>query len=88
MRVSHSMIEIMEVCTHSFVMSYRIKPKLITYIIFQFILTTAFSQYQGYNNDMRLMYYICVLLLYLLSVAHTAFILMALYSDKISYCDV
>ena len=33
----------------------------ITYIIFQFILTTAFSQYQGYHTDMRLMYYICVL---------------------------
>ena len=55
------MIEIMEVCTHSFVMSYRIQPQFITYIIFHFILTTAFSQYQGYHNYMRLMYYICVL---------------------------
>jgi len=88
MRVSLAMIEIMEVCTHSFIMSYRIQHKFITYIIFQFILTTAFSQYQGNHNDMRLMYYICVLLLYLLSVAHTVFTFMALYSDKISYSVV
>ena len=51
----------MEVCTHSCVMIYIIQPHFITYIIFQFILTTAFSQYQGYPNDMRLKYlcFIC-----------------------------
>jgi len=46
-------------------------PLKQTYIIFYFILTTAFSQNQGSQNDMRLLYYVCVLFVTVPAVSFT-----------------